>query len=109
MAGAPPVSPSPPPPPPSPPILDQVSENMDLLARRDVVAATEAVRVIGLLLARPNEQDRIGRSQRAAVCAKAAADATSAAARALNTESSALEAQSAKNLAEHAEQLIALF
>lgn len=108
MAGSPPSLPLPPP-PPEPLIVDVVSEKMSVMAQRDSAAATEAVRVIGLLLARPSEPDRLGHAQRAAACARASAEATSTIAATLGTESTAIEAEIASSLASHAEQLLALF
>lgn len=82
---------------------------MGLLAQRDVAAAVEAARVIGGLLANPNEPNRIERAQHALGCARAAAKATKATAEVLKTESSIIDAHSANSAAILAEQLFTLF
>jgi len=73
-------------------------EKMSVMAQRDSAAAAEAVRVIGLLLARPDEPDRIERVQRATACARASAEATSMVAATLGTEAAAIEAETANSL-----------
>ena len=82
---------------------------MSVMAQRDSAAAAEAVRVIGLLLARPDEPDRLARAQHAAACARASAEATSTVAATLGTESAAIESETASALAATADQLLALF
>jgi len=82
---------------------------MSLMVQHRSAAAVEAVRVITALLTHHNEPDRIGRAQRAAAYARAAAEATTIAEAALNTVSSAIEARTARSAAEAAERLLTLF
>lgn len=105
---SPPVSPALPQPPPAP-IVDKTPEHLSLLARGDVAAGVEAVRVLGLLLANPHEPDRMARGQQLVQAARLAADITRSVAEHEPSAMSNIEAESAASLASLAENLLSMF
>lgn len=81
---------------------------VDRMGRIKVETATEAVRVVTSLLTRPDEVNRHGRAQRAALDARAAAKAVRTLANAVNSEERMRNAAIAESLASTAEALLTL-